>query len=147
MIPTQSHSLECENSVSNVHVSDNGGNSSQEQYESCNEVLSESDAEEEVDPLLDESNDYYHCMQDHDSSSDESGSDVDCNEPQSSALRVGSSNWTLRNNITHKAINELLKIFIAERCQGIITYTPYKYRSTRGRVFTLRCRTNFNLLC
>ena len=71
LIPTQSPSLQCENFDSNVHISDNEGNCSQEEYESCNEVLSESDAEEEeVDPLLDEINEYYHCIEDHDSSSD-----------------------------------------------------------------------------
>ena len=52
---------------------------------------------------------------DYDTSDDESANDiVDYNEPESPAtLRQDLSNWALRNNITHKAINELLSIFLS----------------------------------
>ena len=87
----------------------------------------------------------------------ESGTDVDCNEPQSPILRSDLANWALRNNITHKAINELLKIFLSymPKCllpkdARALLHTPRPTNCTEvqgGGVFTLWCRTNFKFLC
>ncbi|XP_076242314.1 uncharacterized protein LOC143184162, partial [Calliopsis andreniformis] len=103
-LPTQSHFLECNNG------SDNELNNLQEVYESCGDS---NEDDEDLQQLLDEDNVYYHSVVHQDSSSDESDSVIDYNEPDSQTLRMDLSNWALENNITHKAINELLRIFLS----------------------------------
>ena len=94
--PAQSHSVECDSE------SDNELNSSQEVYESCDEVSctdndnftnsDSNESDEELHQFVYEDNDYYHCVFDENSFSDESDNVVDYNEPDSKSLKTDLSN-------------------------------------------------------